>query len=942
MKKKFTLLLTIFILTNVFSQGTWTQKTSFPGSARQTGVGFSIGCKGYVGTGYNGGIRLDDFYEYNPATDTWTLKAPYGGGGIDYAAGIVIGNKGYIGTGYCCFLNLFWEFDPSGNNWAQKTNFAGAGRASAGGFGIGNYGYIGAGWDGTLFNDYWKYDPSGNSWTQVASLPASGRVFQISMAINGKGYVGLGGENFQNYKKDFWEYDPGLNTWLQRADFPGTAREGASAFVIGTKGYVGLGYDGFLGSEVPYNDFYEFDPATNVWTQVADFGGVKRYYAASFAIGGKGYISCGLDIAHVMHNDLWEFIPAGGVVGGFGTLITSPNITICSGSSTQLSASGLISYSWSPAVGLNTTSGSIVITGVTSTTTYSVSGIDNCGSFATGPIMVTVALPTLITTPSSVICIGDTIVLGAIGATSYTWHPSTGLSKTTGNSVKASPVTTTTYSITGVDGGGCMNTYSVNISVNPLPSLFTSGNVSICFGNDAVLSATGNAGSYSWMPGIFLNSTTGVSVLVSPTLAGTYSYSVFATDLATTCSSKNNMKVTVLPNPIVVASNNIGICPGISTNLSVMNNAVSIVWTPSTGLNNNTSTNVTASPTITTTYTVTGTDVYGCTTSDAVMVTVSAVLIANAGNDVSICKGSSTTLTASGGSTYSWLPTESLSIIAIYAIASPTTTTTYTLSIISPCLSTPDYITITVFYLPTITVSSNVTICEGSPTPLTASGATTYSWNPDVSINPNVDSTLSVSPLTTTIYTVTGTDVNGCSSHNTIMVDVDPLSPVNAGPDVTINLGDVVTLSPTAVAGATYSWSPSDNLSCTNCQNPTANPPNTTMYVLTVNEGACTLTDTVVVYVKCNDVFVPNAFSPNGDGYNDVLYVKSVCITSLTSFAIYDRWGEKVFETTDITKGWDGKLGNTELLPQVFVYFIEASGTNDEPISKKGNISLYK
>ena len=628
-------------------------------------------------------------------------------------------------------------------------------------------------------------------------------------------------------------------------------------------------------------------------------------------------------------------------------IITSPtaNISVCPGTSTIISAIGLAGgqYTWYPSTGLNTTTGFVVTANPQTTTTYTIVA-DACPSTGFDTITITVhPLPTLITTPSSVICIGDSIVLGAIGASSYTWYPSTGLNSSTGNTVKASPPFTITYSITGTDGSGCVNTFPVSISVNPLPSLYTSGNVSICLGSNVTLSASGNAGSYSWMPGTFLNSTSGGSVLVSPTAAGTYSYSVVATDLVTTCTSKNNMTVTVLPNPIVVASNDVGICPGISTNLSAMSNAGSVIWIPSNGLNNNTSYYVTATPTITTTYTVTGTDVYGCTSYDGVMITVSAVLLANAGNDVSICYGSTTILTASGGSTYSWSPTENLSSsVGINVIASPTITTTYTLNIIDLCPTVPDYVTVTVFSLPTIAVSSNVTICEGSVTTLIASGAVNYSWNPGATVNPNVGSSVSASPTTSTTYTVTGTDANGCSSYNTIVVGVDPFSLVDAGPDVTIVLGQAVTLSPTAVSGATYSWSPSDYLSCTNCQNPVANPPTTTMYVLTFNNGVCSSTDSVTVYVKCNDVFVPTAFSPNGDLFNDLLYVKSVCIKTLISFAIYDRWGEKVFETSDMTKGWDGTFLNKMLEPDVFVYLIKGTGTNDEEITKKGNVSLIK
>ena len=631
---------------------------------------------------------------------------------------------------------------------------------------------------------------------------------------------------------------------------------------------------------------------------------------------------------------------------GQSPVAVSSAISICKGTNISISAGTGDSYLWQPSSGLSSNTIVNPVASPTATTTYVLTvSILSCTKQASVKITVN-SLPTLITTPGSVICIGDSIVLGAIGATTYTWHPSMGLSKTTGNTVNASPGVTTTYSITGTNSNGCVSTYSVSVSVNPLPSLYTSGNVSICFGNNAVLSATGNAGSYSWIPDTFLSSTSGASVLVSPTLTGVYTYSLIATDLVTTCSDKKNIAVTVLPNPIVVASNDVGICPGISTNLSAMSSAVNIVWSPSTGLNNNTSYNVTASPTITTTYTVTGTDVYSCSSYDAVIVSVNPILIANAGHDVSICYGSSTTLTASGGSTYSWLPTESLSIIAIYAIASPTTTTTYTLNITDPCPTVPDYVTVTVYSLPTITVSSNITICSGSFTTLMAGGAITYSWNPGATVNPNVGSPVNASPSSTTTYTVTGTDSNGCSNYNTIGVAVDPLPLVDAGSNVTIDLGQVITLSasPNNLPGGSYSWSPSDNLTCTNCVNPNANPPTTTVYYLTVNQGACISVDSVLISVICDDVFVPDAFSPNGDGNNDVLYPQSVCIKRLILFTVYNRWGQKVFETSDINKGWDGMYNNTKLETGVFVYMLKAVSLieNNPEISVKGNVSLIR
>lgn len=148
--KKNTFLLAILmgiIIADSHAQNTWTQKTDFGGSARRFAVGFSIGDKGYIGTGIDNIIGDNkDFWEYDPATDVWTQKADFGGGLRDRAVGFSIGSKGYIGTGETLVHDHdLWEYDPLTNVWTQKADFAGGTRDWAVGFGIGDKGYLGTG-----------------------------------------------------------------------------------------------------------------------------------------------------------------------------------------------------------------------------------------------------------------------------------------------------------------------------------------------------------------------------------------------------------------------------------------------------------------------------------------------------------------------------------------------------------------------------------------------------------------------------------------------------------------------------------------------------------------------------------------------------------------------------------------------------------------------------
>ncbi|HYV90150.1 MAG TPA: kelch repeat-containing protein [Chitinophagales bacterium] len=299
--KKITILIAILTAAGLNSsraQNTWTQKTNFGGTTREAAVGFSIGSKGYIGTGYNGSYK-NDFWEYDPATNAWTQKANFGGTARYRAVGFSIGSKGYIGSGYDNnYKNDFWEYDPVGNSWTQKTNFGGVARYDASGFSIGDKGYIGAGYDGSNKNDFWEYDPSSNTWTQKTNFGGTARRRAVGFSIGTKGYIGTGLDN--SNKNDFWEYNPVTNAWTQKANFGGSARYFATGFSIDSNGYIGTGYSNL-------NDFWEYDPVTNAWAQKANFGGSGRYWATGFSIGSRGYIGTGYDGNY--KNDFWEYTP---------------------------------------------------------------------------------------------------------------------------------------------------------------------------------------------------------------------------------------------------------------------------------------------------------------------------------------------------------------------------------------------------------------------------------------------------------------------------------------------------------------------------------------------------------------------------------------------------------------------------------------------------------
>jgi N-acetylneuraminic acid mutarotase len=290
----------------------WTRKADFSKMSRTGAVGFSIGDKGYVGTGGASGREFNDFWEYDPSQDTWTQLADFGGVGREDAVGFSIGDKGYIGTG--CYidegwqmLSDFWQYDSQSNIWIQIADFPGMARRNAVGFSIGDKGYVGTGGAGVdlgpWFEDFWEYVPETDRWEQKVDFPGERRDGSVGFSINDRGYIGTGYGDGKVYK-DFWEYNPSDNNWTRKADFAGGARSNAVSFVIDGKGYVGTGYN---------NDFWEYAPQTDTWQGKADFGRVERIHAVGFSIRNKGYVAAPTTDGRM---DFWEYDPGKDVISG--------------------------------------------------------------------------------------------------------------------------------------------------------------------------------------------------------------------------------------------------------------------------------------------------------------------------------------------------------------------------------------------------------------------------------------------------------------------------------------------------------------------------------------------------------------------------------------------------------------------------------------------------
>ncbi|MES2591258.1 MAG: PKD domain-containing protein [Bacteroidota bacterium] len=253
-----------------------------------------------------------------------------------------------------------------------------------------------------------------------------------------------------------------------------------------------------------------------------------------------------------------------------------------------------------------------------------------------------------------------------------------------------------------------------------------------------------------------------------------------------------------------------------------------------------------------------------------------------------------------------------------------------------------------------ISISTSTTICEGNTTQLTASGGYAYSWTPATDLSNAAIANPIANPDSTTIYTVSISSVNGFGDtciqtlSTTVTVADSASFPLSASVDNdTIGEGESTIIHAITDTTIAILWSPAATLNNPSSYNPVASPTSTTTYTVTIVDSAgCPKTASVTVYVvsmKCNpaDIFVPNTFTPNGDGNNDLLFVRGNEIRSLY-FAVYNRWGELVFETTDMKKGWDGMYKGLKADPAVFGWYIKAKCFNEGELKKKGNVTLIR
>ena len=346
---------------------------------------------------------------------------------------------------------------------------------------------------------------------------------------------------------------------------------------------------------------------------------------------------------------------------------------------------------------------------------------------------------------------------------------------------------------------------------------------------------------------------------------------------------------------------------------------------------------------------------FGCFDTAFHTILIKPVPFITASNSLTICVGNSAQLNVTGASNYQWNPAQGLSCSSCAnPIASPLVTTPYVVTAINSFgCAAYDTVVVTVIQPMNLTVSANDSICIGESANLLATGATTYAWNPGATLSSTTVANPVATPTITTSYRVVGYDGFNCFTDTAfVVVAVGRYPTITLGADLVLATGTLHPLVSAVTNGpiAQWLWSPAPNLDCATCPLPIATIKKDVSYIVKATTAyGCSASDTVNIKVFCEDsqVFVPNAFTPDGDGINDVLMVRGKGIVSVKFFRIFNRWGELVFERSNFPPnvanyGWNGKVKGINSTPDVFVYTAEVICENGTTYVYKGNTSIIK
>lgn len=523
----------------------------------------------------------------------------------------------------------------------------------------------------------------------------------------------------------------------------------------------------------------------------------------------------------------------------------------------------------------------------------------------------------------------------SVGGNTYAWDLGNGQTSTEeepGTEYTTEGTFTVTLILT--DNTGCRgpDTASIEINTLPPPDVIVDPVAPFCVGLTVQLHASGGD-TYLWSPAEGLDDITSPDPTLTTEVAGTW-----VVEVTTLCGTDRD-SVTVDPGePIGSAGEDVEICLGESTPLAASGGGT-YSWNEDATLSDPLSASPTVTPVDTTLYVVEITTPEGCVARDSVIVRVVAGTPEPGLEDTLICIGSDVRLVAPFGDTYAWAGGPDISeITARDPVVEPSQPTTYVVTVTNVCGSIRDSAFVDVV-VPQADAWPDTTVCPGVPIALFASPGETYLWSPAGLLDDPTTSNPTAIVQGNTLLSVAITDAHGCTASAPVLLNTFARPLVDAGPDLVIEFGDHAALH--ATGNGSFLWEPAQTLDADSVQSPVAYTLETTSYTVTITDAnGCTATDMVSVILP-GTLFIPNTFTPNGDGYNDVFGAWGKDLSTLELF-IYNRWGELIWNTEQLNGRWDGTYKGHDSPIDTYVWKVKATELTGRQHALVGHVNLLR
>ena len=650
----------------------------------------------------------------------------------------------------------------------------------------------------------------------------------------------------------------------------------------------------------------------------------------------------------------------------------SPVVKTCVGVPTQLNIHvnpGTVSYdySWTPAIYLNNynisnpVSTPLAAGDYTYTVTVNPTALTACKS--TDTIHMHVIGDFTINTPDANICVGQSVAVAVTGSNEihYAWTPTAGVVTATSQSPVITPITKGdfTYVVTGSYANCPDYVHTFHIHADT-PNVVYHVTDTICLGMAYTFNVAGPAGfyyHYQWSSvpaaGVTFSNDTLPNPLIIPTNVGAYVFSAISLPLSPACADTSLFNIYVLPNTISVSPTDTSVCAGkVIQVIGTGDVHFAYQWLPTAGIPNSGVLNALITPDTSALYVVTA-HFRGCPDIHATLhLDVQPNPTVYIGGNRLLCQFDTLHLSASinppwySAYSYTWSPVADLDQSTTRTVVfSGSTTTNLHLVVSTPAgCSSQDSALITVLPGNFASVSGRTEFCPHDTATLTVlpQSGVTYSWYPRLYLDDSASGTPVISPIATQSYTIVATTPNGCKDTVNYMATVFPAAVLYLGDSVILYPGESYHITPSTNCVA-FAWFPPEGLSAANISDPVASPVASTKYLVTAStENGCITSDSINIYLSDESLLaLPNAFTP-GTGANSEFKIIKRGIATLNYFRIFNRWGNLLFETKDIDKGWDGSYSGAPQPFGVYIYEVQAVTTTGRIFNKSGNITIIR